>query len=624
MLDYGWRLAMGAEAYPGGVRFRVWAPAARKVEVEVYGEWGVTPYPLTAADGLHEGFVEDIGAGARYKYRLNEGASFPDPYSRSQPEGVHAPSEVVNPSAFEWHDQEWHGLGPQGLILYEVHVGTFTPEGTFDALRAQLPVLKDLGVNALQILPVAAFPGGRNWGYDGVDLYAPAAQYGGPDGLRRLVDAAHALGLAVLLDVVYNHLGPAGNYLRAYSPRYFTSAYRTPWGEALNFDQQGSWGTREYVAENACYWLNEYHIDGLRLDATHAIFDRGPRHILREITRRARRSLPPERKAVLIAEDANNDVRFLQPASEGGHGFDMVYADDFHHEVRVLLTGEREGYYLDYDGKAERIARVIREGFLYQGEFSTYQGGSRGTKTSSEPAYQFLFSLQNHDQVGNRAFGERLHHVIDTRRYAAISALLLLAPETPALFMGQEFAASSPFLFFTDHEPDLGRLVTEGRRREFARFRAFSDPVTRERIPDPQAEETFLRSKLDLSERERHAGIYRLFRDLIALRRSDPVFARQDRHALRARAIGEGALALHYQADGEHRLLLVNLGGPLKVAFETNEFLGALPAEARYPRWASADPAYDTAESPLPRDRRLETSWTLPEGCAVVLGPAVA
>jgi maltooligosyltrehalose trehalohydrolase len=509
-------------------------------------------------------------------------------------------------------------------VLYEVHVGAYTPEGTFDALAAELPEIKRLGVNALQIMPVAEFPGQRGWGYDGVDLYAPSRHYGGPEGLRRLVDAAHGLGLAVMLDVVYNHLGPDGNYLRAYSPDYFTSRYTTPWGEALNFDGEGAWGAREIVIQNACYWLNEFHIDGLRLDATHAIFDLSQRHILQRLASRARASVPPDRRVVLLAEDSRNDVRFLRPADEGGHGLDMVYADDFHHEVRVLLTGERGGYYLDYEGRAERIARTIGEGFLYQGQHSEYAGGPRGTKTTDEPAWQFLFALQNHDQVGNRAFGERLHHMVDARRYAAASALLLLAPETPSLFMGQEFAASAPFLYFTDHEPALGRLVTQGRRREFARFRAFSDPEARERIPDPQAEDTFLRSKLDLSERGRHAGTYRLYRDLLALRQSDPVFRRQDRQSLRAGALGREMVILHRWAGDDFRTVLVNLGESTPVYLGASEGASGLPAELRHLLWSSLSPAYDTGEPPFPIGAELPERFEMPGRCALVLGPKAA
>ncbi|MHB1005304.1 MAG: malto-oligosyltrehalose trehalohydrolase [Chloroflexota bacterium] len=616
-----WRLWLGAELRGDGVRFRVWAPRARLVAVEIYPPAGPAVYPLErSAGGLHAGLVPGLRAGDLYKFKLDDGNSYPDPCSRFQPQGVHGPSAVVDPESFDWGDGDWQGVGPEGLVIYECHVGAYTPEGTFDGLREQLGELKRLGVNAIQIMPVAEFPGRWNWGYDGVDLYAPSHVYGGPEGLKRLVDAAHELGLGIILDVVYNHLGPAGNYLRAYSPYYFTSAYETPWGEALNYDGEGSRETREYVIQNACYWLNEYHLDGLRLDATHAICDASPVHILRELADRARASLPPGRRVMLLAEDGRNDVRFLHTPLEGGYGMDMVYADDFHHEVRVLLTGEREGYYADYEGSPERIARAIAEGFIYQGQPSLYSGAPRGTKVTDEAAWRFLFALQNHDQVGNRALGERLNQVIDLGRYAAATALLLLAPETPSLFMGQEFAASTPFLYFTDHEPELGGLVTAGRRREFARFSAFSDPERRKRIPDPQAEETFRRSVLDLGERQNHGGTYRMHRDLVALRRLDPVFRRQDRRKLRVGTLRRGVIALHRWHESEHRLVLVNFGGTQTVDLDADALTQALPPEARYVLWRSADPDYGTSPTRLPREEKMEGPFRLPAACAIVLG----
>ena len=625
MTDSGWHLPMGAEVLPDGVSFRVWAPAARAVEVEIHGPDGVAAYPLAGpTDGTFEGFVPGIGAGTLYKFRLDGGASYPDPYSRYQPQGVHGPSAVVDPAAYEWHDDGWQGLAPEGLVIYECHVGTYTPHGTFDALAEELPEIARVGVNAVQLMPVAEFPGRWNWGYDGVDLFAPTRAYGGPEGLKRLVDAAHRLGIGIILDVVYNHLGPDGNYLRAFSPTYFTDRYQTPWGEAFNYDGEGSWGMREYVVQNACYWLNEYHVDGLRLDATHAIFDSSPVHILRELATRARASLPPGRRVVLIAEDHNNDVRLIHPPEDGGYGMDIVYADDFHHEVRVTLTGEREGYYVDYVGGAERLAKAIKEGFLYQGEESAYFGRPRGTKTTQEPARQFLFFIQNHDQVGNRAFGDRLNHAVDSGHFAVASALLLLSPETPLIFMGQEFAASQPFLYFTDHEPGLGKLVTEGRRREFSRFSAFSDPNRRDQIPDPQAETTFRLSKLNLQERVRHGGAYRLYRDLLALRRRDPVFCRQDRENLRAAALAPNVLAIHRWHEQEHRLILANVGGAMAVAVEGEELLRDLPEDSRVLVWSSATPDYGTAPTAPPLGLRARDTLRLPAASVLILGPASA
>lgn len=616
-----WHLPFGAEVGPGGVEFRVWAPAAQTVAVEIQAVSGPAYYPLRQQeDGFFAGLVPGIGAGTLYKYRLDGAASYPDPASRFQPEGVHGPSQVVDPRSYLWHDAGWRGLQAQGLVIYECHVGTYTPEGTFDALAAELPELKRLGVTAVQIMPVAEFPGTRNWGYDGVDLYAPTRNYGGPEGLKRLVDAAHAIGLGVILDVVYNHLGPDGNYLRAFSPYYFTDRYTTPWGEAINYDGEQSRWVREFIVQNACYWLNEYHLDGLRLDATHAIHDQSETHIVREISERVHASLPPERRVVLIAEDGTNNVRFLHPPEQDGYGMDVVYADDFHHEVRVLLTGEKEGYYVDYTGRAADIATALKQGFYYQGQPSLYAGRSRGTRVTDEPARQFLFFIQNHDQVGNRAFGDRLNHAVEPALYAAASSLQLLSPETPLLFMGQEFAASAPFLFFTDHNEELGRLVTAGRREEFKRFSAFSDPEQRERIPDPQTLETFRRSKLDLTERQKHAGVYRLYADLLALRHSDPVFRAQDRFNMHTAALAPRVVAMHGWQKQEHRLVVVNFGDTQTFRFDGERFLSDLPPEARYVMWTSASPRYGLPAAEPATGTWLSDELVVPAKTALVLG----
>jgi maltooligosyltrehalose trehalohydrolase len=561
---------MGATPTPAGVRFRVWAPAVDRVEVEL-----IEPRQIVAmqrdADGVWSGLVPQARPGSRYWYRLNGKTSRPDPYSRSQPEGPHGPSQVVDPNAHTWHDQAWRGQGIQGLAIYQLHIGTATPGGTFDSLIAQLPRIKALGVNAIEPLPVAEFPGQRNWGYDGVDLFAPAHVYGGPDALKRLVDAAHQNGLAVILDVVYNHFGPDGNYLREYSPEYFTERYHTPWGEAINYDGPRSIFVRKFVLDNACYWLHEFHADGFRLDATHAIFDSSPRHLLAELTTTVRDSLPDDRHVVLIAETHENDVRYLQPVAEGGFGLDAVWADDFHHTLRRFLAGDHEGYFADYEGSLEEVARCIEQGWLYEGQPTVSSGREekRGTPARDRPAWQFVYTLQNHDQVGNRAFGERLHHQIDPDSFRAASTLLLFLPYTPLLFMGQEFAASSPFQYFTDHAPDLGKLVTEGRRKEFQAFSQFADPHTRDEIPDPQAESTFLTSKLRLEEAETQAetaegaSLQALYRRLLDLRRTDSVLAVQDRHAMQASALADDVLSVRRWRTSprqQERVLLVNFG----------------------------------------------------------------
>ena len=559
--DSPWRLDLGANVVEGGVRFRVWAPNAKQVEVELSGPGGPEYRPLAAEpDGYHAGTIPGLSAGARYKYRLDGGMAFPDPCSRFQPEGPHGPSEVVDPTAFRWTDDAWNGTGPDGLAIYELHVGTFTPAGTFNAVIPELPELAALGITAIEIMPVAEFPGRRNWGYDGVDLYAPSSAYGGPEGLRRLVDAAHAQGLAVLLDVVYNHFGPDGNYLRAYATDYFTDRHTTPWGDAVNYDGPSSEHVRHFVLRNVRYWLEEYHIDGLRLDATHAIVDTSQPHLLAEIGQIVHGL--PGRRAVVVAEDHRNEVSQIRSpdGDRPGLGLDGVWSDDFHHALRTYLTPEREGYYANFSGSLADVARTIEGGFLYQGQSEPGTGEARGTRVTDEPAHAFVFCTENHDQVGNRALGERLAHLVDRERYLLASTVLLFAPETPMLFQGQEFAASTPFQFFTEHNEELGRLVTEGRRNEFKGFSAFADPKLRERIPDPQAEETFRRSTLVLAERERNRDVYELYRWLLHLRRDDPVLRVQDRLATRARAIGDDVLVVHRRHGEAARLLLVNFG----------------------------------------------------------------
>lgn len=555
-----WKLDLGANVLDGGgVRFRVWAPNAQRVDVQLERDGEPVRHQLNAdADGYHSGTVTGARAGDRYRYALDGGTPFPDPCSRSQPDGPHGPSEIVDPGAYQWNDGGWTGLGADGLAIYELHVGTFTPGGTFDAAIERLPYLKDLGVTAVELMPLAEFPGARNWGYDGVDIYAPFSGYGGPEGLRRFVDAAHGHGLGVLLDAVYNHFGPDGNYLRAYADAYFTDRHSTPWGEAINYDGPSSGPVRHFVLQNVRYWLEEYHLDGLRLDATHAIVDDSPHHMLQEIAEIAHGLTG--RSAVVIAEDHRNLVQQIRPAVAAGLGLDGVWADDFHHALRTYLTGEREAYYANYTGALTDIATTIEGGFLFQGQKRPATGELRGTKVTDEPARAFVYCSENHDQVGNRALGERLAHLIDRERYLVASAALLLVPETIMLFQGQEFAASSPFQFFTDHNPDLGKLVTEGRRKEFAGFAAFADPVRRASIPDPQAASTFQRSVLDWADQERHAEVHDLYRTLLGLRQTDTVLRQQDRAATRACALTPDLLAIRRWHDGEERLLLANFG----------------------------------------------------------------
>jgi maltooligosyltrehalose trehalohydrolase len=550
-----WQPAFGATIDGDGVRFGVWAPNAVDGVNVVLGDGDATrDVPMTAlGDGRYEVQVAGIGAGARYGFRLDGGDPRPDPYSRSQPDGVHGLSEVVNPG-FAWSDDGWGGLSADGLVIYELHVGTMTPEGTFAALVGELEELARLGVTAIELMPVAQCPGTRNWGYDGVDLFAPFNAYGRPDDLRRLVDAAHGHGLGVILDVVYNHFGPEGAYQGVYAHEYFSETHHTDWGAGLNWDGPGSEWVRRYAIDNACHWISEYHIDGLRLDATHAIIDDGPVHLVQELTAAAR-AAAGERQIVVFAEDGRHEITRGRPVERGGEGCDGVWADDFHHEVRVLLTNAHENYYEAYNGSTLSIAQAIDTGF------SPVTTLREVTPVEPEdPASAFVFCIQNHDQVGNRPFGDRLHHEINEARYAVASTVLLFAPETPLLFMGQEFAASTPFLYFTDHPEGLGELVTHGRREEFAGFRAFHDPVLRETIPDPQAETTFRASTLRLEERHTHSGIYRLYRDLLAMRKEDPVLAVNDRTATTALGRTSQVLVVHRWQGSTHRVLVANFG----------------------------------------------------------------
>ncbi|WP_438028708.1 malto-oligosyltrehalose trehalohydrolase [Sorangium sp. So ce233] len=556
---------MGAWIEGGAVRFRVWAPDHDRVEIVTYGKdgeevTGVLPAAPTG-DGTFEATAPGLGAGALYKVRIDGEGPFPDPYARAQPFGVHGPSAVDDPS-FAWTDAGWKGVALEDLVLYEVHVGTATQEGTFDALIPRLAELRELGITAIEIMPVASFPGERGWGYDGVDLFAPSAAYGGPEGLRRLVDAAHAAGLGVILDCVYNHFGPDGNYLRAYTKRYFTERHKTPWGDAVNYDGEGAEQVRALAISNAEMWIRDFHIDGLRLDATHAILDDTEPHILREIAERAR-AAGAGRRVVVIAEDSLNDTRLVTPAEQGGHGLDGVWADDFHHELRVLFAGDRDGYFEDHRGTAEDIAATIRKGWLYEGQVSKHAGKPRGTPAEPVPPPRFVHCIQNHDQIGNRALGDRLGEAVSPAAFRTMSALLLITPYTPLLFMGQEWNARTPFQYFTDHNAELGRLVTEGRRREFQYFTSFSGAE----VPDPQDPRTFQRSKLDWSERQRpeHAGVLAWYRELLGLRAAHHALRRRGRGDFSAEAISPDAVRIERRGGEATVIALVALRGALDV-----------------------------------------------------------
>jgi maltooligosyltrehalose trehalohydrolase len=511
-------LTYGATPLGGqGVEFRVWAPKPQSLAVKLLRANGGV-HQMTRIDEDFHVLVENARPGDRYFLVIDGVAERPDPVSRSQPEGVHGPSEIIDPARFSWTDQNWKGIALSDYIFYELHTGTFTGQGDFESIVTKLPYLTDLGVTAVELMPVVEFPGARNWGYDGVDLYAPHSAYGGPNGLKSLVNAAHGAGLAVVLDVVYNHLGPEGNYLAEFGP-YFTDQYRTPWGQSINFDGPGSDGVRRFFIDNALYWLNEYHIDALRLDAIHGIFDLSAFHILSELRDRFHQEAARlGRRAFIIAESDQNDVRTIQPRSRGGNGLDAQWHDEFHHSLISVLTPARRGYMAGF-GNLRQVEKALTDGFVFDGIYSSYRKRRFGSSSKNEPGERFVAFIQNHDQVANTAQGFRLSELTSIERCKLAAMLLLCSPYLPLLFMGEEYADPAPFLYFTSHgEPGLARAVTEGRRKEFADF-AGSTPV-----PDPQAEETFGISKLTwaFDEPGPHAEMLRFYRDLIALRKRWP------------------------------------------------------------------------------------------------------
>jgi maltooligosyltrehalose trehalohydrolase len=582
---------------------------------------GGRPFGLVPeGNGYFSGLVKAAAAGSLYRFRLDgEGTGYPDPASRFQPQGVHGPSRVVDPGQFAWTDRDWRGVGREGQVIYELHVGTFTTEGTWAAAGRELPELAALGITVVEVMPVAEFPGRFGWGYDGVDLFAPTRLYGEPDEFRRFVDRAHALGMGVILDVVYNHLGPCGNYLKQFALEYFTDRYSTEWGEPLNFDGPNSAAVREFFTANAGYWVEEFHLDGLRLDATHSIYDASSDHILAAIGQRVR-AAAPGRSTYVVAENDAQRAPLVRPAGQGGYGLDAVWNDDFHHSARVALTGHREAYTSDFRGSPAEFIAAAKWGYLYQGQWSSWQKKRRGRPAFGLCPTNFVVFLQNHDQVANSAHGLRLHLLTSPGRYRALTALLLLGPLTPMLFQGQEFAASSPFLYFADHNEELAKLVRKGRAEYLAQFPSIASPEIKAGLPDPADPATFATCRLDLAERHRHAVSYRLHRDLLKLRRDDPVFRAPRPQGVDGAVLGAHAFVLRFfGTDGDDRLLLVNLGGDLHL-LPAPEPLLAPPEGCTWTLfWSSEDPAYG-GHGTAAFD--TEGNWRIPGEAAVVLGPS--
>ena len=610
---------LGAVCLPRGATFRVWAPRARRVDLQIERPTPCTLAMEPEADGYFRADVPGLEPGARYRYRLDGEAAYPDPCSRYQPEGPHGASILVDAAGHRWTDDRWAGVSLHGAVFYELHIGTFTAEGTFDAAIRQLPDLCDLGVTALEVMPVSEFAGRWNWGYDGVCLFAPFHGYGEYDAFKRFVDAAHALRLAVILDVVYNHLGPDGNYLGCYSLNYFTDRYRNDWGDAINFDGPHCKGVREFVVHNACYWIDEFHLDGLRLDATQSIHDSSPCHILAELSCRAR-AAAGRRRIVLIAENEPQDVRCLRAVEEGGFGLDAMWNDDFHHAARVALTGNHQGYFHDYRGRPQEFVSGAKRAFLFQGQFYAWQDKERGTPVTQLPAWAFVNFTQNHDQVANTLDGSRVHELTSPGRHRAMTALLLLSPQTPLLFMGQEFGARSPFPFFADHREHLGASIWAGRRESMSQFTNYAQAT--DRVPDPCAEDTFVSAKLDWHEREKHGEMLALHADLLRIRREDAAIARQDWGALDGAVLGEKAFLLRwFDAEAGDRLLLVNLGDALELV-PAPEPLLAPPAGMQWVlAWSSDDPRYGGQGVVAPCG---DKGWSLSGESAVLLRAAIS
>jgi maltooligosyltrehalose trehalohydrolase len=618
------RLPVGAEPSGAeGTHFRVWAPKRRRVEAVLEVERGALAFELQAeTGGYFSGLVPQARDGTRYRFRLDgEPALYPDPASRFQPEGPHGPSQVVDPTRFAWTDHGWGGVGRDGRVLYEMHVGTFTKEGTWQAAARELSELAAAGITVLEVMPVAEFPGRFGWGYDGVDLFAPTRLYGSPDDFRRFVDRAHACGLGVILDVVYNHLGPDGAYLGQFSDAYFSQKYENEWGAAINFDGDASGPVREYFIANARYWVEEFHLDGLRLDATQQIFDASPLNVLSEVVC-AVRAAARGRTTLIVAENEPQEAKLVRPPEQGGYGIDALWNDDFHHSALVAMTGRNEAYYSDYLGTPQEFISAMKWGYLYQGQRYRWQKKRRGTPALDLEPAQFISFTQNHDQVANSGNGLRAHRLTSPGRYKAMTALLLLGPATPMLFQGQEFASSSPFYYFADHKPGLAERVRSGRQVFLAQFpslKAQGRPVC---VPDPHDPFAFERCKLDFAERQTNRFYYDLHRDLLKLRREDPAFCSPRPRGLDGAVLGPGALVLRFfTGDGRDRLLLVNLGRDLRLD-PAPEPLLAPPAGQRWSvLWSSEDPRYGGSGTPQPE---TDEGWAVLGEAALVLAPQPA
>jgi maltooligosyltrehalose trehalohydrolase len=620
------RYPIGAELIgEGRTHFRVWAPKANRLDVVLESspenEAERTFHPLAAESGGYFSGAIAAAAGAFYRFRVNEAETFhPDPASRSQPQGPHRSSCVVDHSRFDWSDQQWQGVRMPGQVIYEMHVGTFTREGTWRAAAKELAELARIGITVIEMMPIADFPGEFGWGYDGVDLFAPCRLYGTPDDLRAFVDHAHSLGLGVILDVVYNHLGPEGNYLRVFSEHYFTDRHENDWGDSLNFDGPNCEPVREFFITNGRYWIEEFHFDGFRFDATQSIIDSSSEYIIGAVGRAARLAAGG-RSIILIAENETQETKLVRPQSAGGDDLDALWNDDMHHSAMVALTGHHEAYYSDYRGQPQEFISAAKYGYLFQGQPYLWQEAPRGMPTFGVPPEAFVGFIENHDQVSNSALGERVRFLTSPGRLRAMTALLLLGPWTPMLFQGQEFGASSRFVYFADMSGDLREAIRVGRFKFLAQFPSMADEEMQQKLPDPSDPETFASCKLDFSERETNKQFYDLHCDLIKLRREDPRFREQKMRGVDGAVLGPASLVLRYFADdGDDRLLLVNLGEDQRLELEpAPEPLLAPPFGYRWETlWTSDSPRYG---GPGAVQITSDEPWLLPAEAAFALHP---
>ena len=605
---------------PGeGVQFRVWAPKRKRVQVIIESQ---SLELEKDAGGYFSGISRSARPGSLYKFKLDsDDYLYPDPESRFQPEGPHGPSQVVDPNSFQWSDRAWKGIGPKGQLIYEMHIGTFTREGTFQAAQARLNDLANTGITVLELMPLAEFTGHWGWGYDGVDLFAPTHLYGTPDDAKRFIDEAHRLGLGVILDVVYNHFGPDGNYIKQFADEYFTDRYENEWGEAINFS---SAPVRDFYLSNGAYWIEEFHFDGLRLDATQDINDDSPEHIIAAISKRIR-AAAGDRKVYLVAENEPQYAWMTRSVARGGYGIDALWNDDFHHSAMVRLTGRKEAYYTDYFGSPQEFVSAAKYGYLYQGQRYKWQKKRRGTPALDLQPWNFVSYVQNHDQIANSARGDRVNVLTDAALYRAMSALLILGPATPMLFQGQEFGATTPFFYFCDHPPELCALVDKGRREFLAQFRSIAQPEMQEALPHAGDPALFKASKLDWDERDKNPRIHLLYKDLIQLRREDPVLSAVQARTFDGAVLSPSAFLLRYfNAEHGDRLLLLNFGVDLHLDPAPEPLLAPPPNSRWSVKWSSEHSRYGGSGTfpPDPDQEEKEgANWRIAGHSALLLVP---